>query len=269
MKFMMIGVLTLAFGMNAFAEEDDFFRKKNAILFVLDISGSMMGAPLTKVKGVIARTIPKVNKKDYVGLISFSGCGHNYVKTQVPLTVGAHTKVVARAAGLRAGGATDLSLALTYAENEVARLDHGTCASVIVLTDGADSCGNKNAKDRAEDISTKYGNCKSVDVISIGMGDWEGDILDDIAKNGKGDHRRVEEPDDIEEQIKDILKKRQRDSKGKGGWEGDYKDKKDKKKGDDKKGDDPEEKKRSDERERERQRQKQKEGKGKGKGGKK
>lgn len=180
--------------------DDGLVVSSNAYMFVLDISGSMSGSPLAGVKSTISQAVSKIKSSSYTGLVSFSGCGSQHVKLEVPLAKRSGKKVIARANALRASGGTDIGLALAMAEKEVAKLPPHVCAKIFLMSDGEDSCNNSNAGDTAKRIS-EMNDCHEVNTISIGVGDWESEIFEDIAEKGNGHHQNVEEPNDILDDI--------------------------------------------------------------------
>ena len=201
------------------AESEGYY----SVLFVVDVSGSMMGAPLRNVKNVLNTSVNKMPQGSYGGLISFEGCGADKVKVEVPVSLNPHNKLRAKANGLRAAGGTDLVRALKLAEGEAKRLP-GICTNVIVLTDGMDTCSSESA----EKIAAKIANvntCNEVNVISIGLvEDWEKGVMDNISEMGKGKHKPKDSSEEVLDGVVDIVEGHLGNGTNPEDWEGDYDD---------------------------------------------
>ena len=211
-------LFTLLISQMTFSQDDG----TSSILFVLDISGSMSGAPLRNVKGVIDKSLNKMPAGSYGGLISFHGCGEETVKVEVPVSVNPHNAIRSKSGALHAQGGTDLVLALKRAEKEAKRLP-GVCTNVIVLTDGFDTCNDETAEEVAGRIAS-VNTCNEVNVISMGLVEnWEKGVLDDVTKMGKGKHKAKKDSTEVLDEVIAIIE----GSMGSGNtpdWKGEYKD---------------------------------------------
>jgi len=200
----------------SFAQEQGY-----SVLFVIDISGSMMGAPLRNVKNVINKSVGKMPVGSYGGLISFEGCGDSKVTVEVPISLNPHESIKAKANALTAKGSTDLVRALKKAAGEAKRLPT-VCTNVIVLTDGMDTCSSESASSIAKKIAN-VNTCNEVNVVSIGLvEDWEKGVMDDISKMGKGKHKPKDSSEEVLDEVVDIVEAHLGNGSGNTEWNGDY-----------------------------------------------
>jgi uncharacterized protein YegL len=191
----------------------DNIGNNKAIIIALDVSSSMEGEPLRKVRDVLGKSVARLPDAAVVGLVTYSGCGRRHVRVRVPLTVkgqpnyGSKEAVARSADRAYARGFTDIYTALRKVETEIKRLPPGWCTKVILLSDGADSCGVGDYRRVAKRISTDYGNCNNIDIISIGVPFWDRDVFDNIADDARGTHRSIDaaNEDDLFNAIEDLI----------------------------------------------------------------
>ncbi len=249
MKKLILSTLILG-SLNSLAVQEDgmMWKPENAILVVLDISGSMAGSTLDSVRGEMDRAFnPQAFPANgAAGLISFSGCSSSDVRLEVPLAKGAAQQVLSRAHSLQANGSTDIYSALVLAKNEALKMGKNMCTKVMILTDGADTCSLGDLVAISADIA-KINECNQVNTVALGTGINIEQQLKEVAKAGQGEHRTVEDLFDLGENINQTLENlntRQQVVTGPRDWQGEDKGpgkKKNKKGGDydpDKKEDD-------------------------------
>lgn len=189
----------------AFDEQGGIWKQQNAILVVLDISGSMSGSPLNGVKRELQGALsPSTFPQDgAAGLISFSGCDANDVRLDVPLRAGAAPDVIQRAMSLSAHGGTDLYNALLMAKAQASNLGGAYCTKVLVLTDGDDTCGRGNVKQIAADIAG-MNECNQVNAVAIGQVNIEQE-LQKMVTAGRGTVSHAEDSFDIAAAIQEAV----------------------------------------------------------------
>ncbi|OQW50607.1 MAG: hypothetical protein A4S09_02095 [Proteobacteria bacterium SG_bin7] len=206
-KLLISGIVALS-TQNSFAVQEDgmLWKPENAILVVLDVSGSMAGAMLDSVRGEMDRAFsPQAFPANgMAGLISFSGCSPSDVRLEVPLAKGAGPQVLARAHALQATGSTDIYSALVLAKNEALKLGKNKCTKVMILTDGADTCSIGDVVGISADIA-KINECNQVNTVALGTGVNIEQTLKDISKAGQGEHRTVSDLFDLEENFNQTL----------------------------------------------------------------
>ncbi len=147
------------------------------IVLVLDISGSMEGAPLEHAKTAARRFIERLGPHDQAALIAFSG----QVDLEEPFPQLDPTREHGFTAdkdalyrvidGLEAGGATPLYDAVYKAVRLAAQQPPGNRA-VLLLTDGRDEDGKggPGSKVADEDTPIREANRANVPVFTVGLG---------------------------------------------------------------------------------------------------
>src|SRR5690606_19026323 len=65
--------------------DEGILERREAVLFALDISGSMEGDPLRHAQATIQEVTNKSPRHLALGLISFSGCSHDLIRVEVPI----------------------------------------------------------------------------------------------------------------------------------------------------------------------------------------
>lgn len=103
------------------------------IVFVVDTSGSMSGAPLEKCKETMELCLQGVNPKDTFNVITFSGDTHLLFDAPVPATPENVAKARAFLSGARGGGGTEMMKAV---EAALAGSKPGHVRIVTFMTDG-------------------------------------------------------------------------------------------------------------------------------------
>ena len=213
--------------------KDDIIAKpKPAVLFVLDLSSSMAGANIQRVRETLDRTVQIMPPGAGAGLVTFSGCSLSDISLAVPLAADNASRVaaIAHASNPNPTGSTDIYRALERAESHIKSLKKKKwCVKVILLTDGLDTCHQGDPAKKAQKIANMDGQCNTVDSISIGIPQWDIEVLDRIAEMGRGKHKAAEDVGDVEGILEEELKEYLESERAKGSidWEGDFsKDKK-------------------------------------------
>jgi len=147
------------------------------VVLVLDISGSMQGAPLEHAKTAAKRFIARLGPQDQVALIAFAG----HVNLEDPFPRLDPTREHGFTAdkdalyrvidGLEAGGATPLYDAVYKAVRLAAQQPPGNRA-VLLMTDGRDEDGQggPGSKVADEDTPIREANRANVPVFTVGLG---------------------------------------------------------------------------------------------------
>lgn len=202
----------LLLSLNLTGEEPDKVSFNKALMIALDISGSMAGEPLRKVKDVIVSSVGRMSSQAVIGLITYSGCGSRSVRVRVPLArkglpnFGSKEDVIKYTERAYARNGTDIYTALKKAEKEINKLPPGWCTKVLLLSDGADSCALGDYKKVIKRITRDNGGCNNtIDVISLNVPFWDRDLLDGIGEEGGGTHIAVDTEDDLRNAIEDLI----------------------------------------------------------------
>lgn len=125
-------------------------RKKiptHSLLFVIDGSGSMKGAKLQYFKDQAKKRISGLGETAEVGLLMFNGCGKINELSEYRMLTPANKKLLLEAIdGINAEGDTNIAEATAYAAQY--QVDHAKAPnqSLIVLTDGEETCNGDPEK---------------------------------------------------------------------------------------------------------------------------
>lgn len=103
-------------------------------IFVLDVSGSMIGFPLDTAKALIAELIGGLRPTDRFNVILFSGASRLLVPQSLPATEANVHQMMAAIDSEKGGGETELGKALEHAMTLPATA--GVSRTTIVITDG-------------------------------------------------------------------------------------------------------------------------------------
>lgn len=110
-----------------------------SVLFVVDVSGSMTGAPLEQAKTALAESIKSLDQAVAAGLRTFAGgCGDSG-RLLVPVAPGNRDALLSAADSLSAGGGTPTPDALRAA---AADLPSGGERTIVLISDGQSTCGD-------------------------------------------------------------------------------------------------------------------------------
>lgn len=172
---------------------------EKAIVFVLDVSGSMIGGKLQMGKSAICRCIEMLDENSKFSVITFQ----NKAKLIVPMTNASTTskKEALRAINtLIAGGGTEMSKGLNTALEQIRGLDN-TLGFVQFVTDGDNNPADYNALERVlKECEGKFQcNCWGVGT------DWRPDELRKISSSLLGSAEAVPNPEDLEAHFRSAL----------------------------------------------------------------
>jgi Ca-activated chloride channel family protein len=103
-------------------------------IFVLDVSGSMNGAPLDTAKRLMRSLAQVLQPTDYLNAITFSGGSQLLAERSLPATQSTVTQLLKFVDSARSGGGTELLPAL---EQAYGLPDVGAMRSIVIVTDGA------------------------------------------------------------------------------------------------------------------------------------
>ena len=147
-----------------------------AMMLIIDKSGSMSGDKMELAKEAAIATVELLNDRDYVSVIAFDGDPYNVVDLQ---SAGNQMGIVQTISQIQAGGGTSIHPALVMGQESLFGVP-ATFKHVILLTDGHSQPGDfAGISDRmASEMIT-------ISTVAVGEG-ADGDLLQDIARWGKG-----------------------------------------------------------------------------------
>ncbi|OQW53757.1 MAG: hypothetical protein A4S09_06840 [Proteobacteria bacterium SG_bin7] len=231
-KVMMLFVLTgtfvltmVLFASRLYAYKPTFkyaANEKHGVLVVIDVSSSMAGGPIEAVRNILAQTMSKFSKNTAAGLISFSGCTAKDIVLEVPFADNNAQAVISKANSLSIRRGTDVYGALVMAQQEVQKIGSQYCSTVLLLSDGVDTCRTGPVQEVVKKMVEQNSKCNKVSAISIGVPAWESQVFDEIAEVGKGKHTSVDTPDQLDKAVEDELSQHTEEVQSVGGWEGDH-----------------------------------------------
>jgi Ca-activated chloride channel family protein len=161
-------------------------RSPQAIVFVVDRSGSMGGGRLELIKSTIGQMIGQLNPADYISVISFG----TEVEVHLPLreksTLDA-AQLRRELAQLEPGGSTNIELGYRHGLAEAAKAPSGVETKLILLSDGHANQGIKDPATLGQLAALATEHLVSTSTIGIGTG-FDETILTAVASSGQGNH---------------------------------------------------------------------------------
>ncbi|MGR9114644.1 MAG: VIT domain-containing protein [Gammaproteobacteria bacterium] len=160
-------------------------------LFVLDVSGSMHGFPLTTAKGLMRELLSSLKPHESFNILFFAGGSNALSPEPLPATPDNIQRALTTMQSYQGGGGTELVSALKSAY--AMPRQSGTARSIVVVTDGY-----INAERNAFDLIAK--NLNSTNVFAFGIGSSVNRyLIESMAKAGAGEPFIVTEPKEAAE----------------------------------------------------------------------
>ena len=162
-------------------QEDERLRASppREISFLIDVSGSMRGNPMAKVREAMQGLLKLTKPADTLQVITFAGGSQKLFDKAVPCTPDNVNKALKVTEGLRGGGGTEMLKGIKMAINDP--IDPERVRIVIMLTDGY--IGNE--AEIIEEVGRRCGD--QIRFWCIGIGQSPNRFLvDGVAKQGGG-----------------------------------------------------------------------------------
>lgn len=209
MKRLSTFVLVTLLSLSAVAQEPGKPTGKRDLLIVIDCSGSMMGqtpdgvVKLEAAKGVLGKLIEKLPDDLNVGLIAY---GHRLMASDpgtctdielvVPVVATDKANLAAKVKALKGMGRTPIAGSLTKAGEILKALGTDRDKSLIVVTDGVETCGGdpKAAAAALQALGIKL----DLVVIGFDLAESEAKAIAAIAEAGKGKYLDAKSAKDLE-----------------------------------------------------------------------
>ena len=166
--------------------EQQLNRTPQAIVFLVDRSGSMGGGRLELVKNTIGEMIGQLNPADYLAVVSFDTVTETHLELRQKGELNA-AELRRDLAQLQPRGGTNIELGYRFGLAEAAKAPEGVEVKLILLSDGHANRGNKNPSELGQlaAIATEH----LVSSSTIGIGNkFDESILSAIAGAGQGNH---------------------------------------------------------------------------------
>ncbi|MHC4917015.1 MAG: VIT domain-containing protein, partial [Planctomycetota bacterium] len=169
------------------------------ITFLVDVSGSMSGAPTAQVKLALKHFLKQVSTRDRIQLITFAGTPYNVFPKPQPATAENIKKLADYSRNYRSGGGTERRKAIKAALNDELKGD--MVRIVVMLSDGY--IGNE--KQIIEEVGKRCGD--KIRFWCLGVGSSVNRFLiDGVAKQGGG-MSKVLSINEKEEEVKNLVGK--------------------------------------------------------------
>nr|XP_056703135.1 inter-alpha-trypsin inhibitor heavy chain H4-like [Euleptes europaea] len=179
------------------------------IVFVIDISGSMIGKKIQQTKEALQKILEDLNPDDHFNLIIFSSMVAQWKPSLLPATEENVELAKEYVGAIRAQGATDINSAVLTA---IHALDKDTIAEllpqqsismIILLTDGQPTTGVTDVRNIQENI--KHTNNEKYFLYCLGFGfDVSYTFLEKMALDNGGVARRIYEDADAALQLQNF-----------------------------------------------------------------
>ncbi|UQA60829.1 VWA domain-containing protein [Polyangium aurulentum] len=175
----------------ALPEEDRDERPPLALVFAVDVSASMAGAPIEHVVRSIERMVELLDPTDRVGVVVFSE-GAEVVSELEPLDASVRRKLVSSLRRIDPEGATDIESGLRVSSASLSPRRPGERQGILLLSDGSPTRGEP----RPEALADLAGAMRpDITVSTLGYGEEHNeDILRRIAVAGGGRYHYVRDP---------------------------------------------------------------------------
>lgn len=165
-------------------------RPEMSVVFVLDVSMSMLGEPLTSVIEATEHLIGQLSDRDRAGVVAFSTDAHVVMPIR-RATARNKRKMVDRVRRMQTVASTNIEAGMTLAQSMLHR-DHAPRPVILLLSDGVPNVGQcqpdalaRVARDMRPDIA----------ISTLGFGrDHDERVLTAISENGAGRYRYISHP---------------------------------------------------------------------------
>ncbi|MBI4405844.1 MAG: VWA domain-containing protein [Deltaproteobacteria bacterium] len=203
-RLFVISLIVLVATVNLYAAADEegvkfnVEAKSSKTLILVDHSGSMIDK-LPDVKAAAGRLLARYPSQHQFGLITFSGCGPQYVKYAVPFGKNNGDKIKNIILSLQSGGATDLGLALKTARSIMNQSKE--CMRMILFSDQMDTCDND-----VEKIASQIPDyCVEINVITSSVSEQTVSYYESLTKSSGGRvYSGIQSKSDIADAIDDF-----------------------------------------------------------------
>ena len=170
------------------------------VILVVDVSGSMRGEKLEQVRGAVQFVLGALGAGDGFGVVAF-GSGVNYYANKLSDTSRVED-ALAFVASLRAGGGTNIALALEEAL-KMAALDSERPQIILFLTDGLPTEGEQRLASILARVNDSAGG--NVRIFTFGVGyDVNTTLLDTLAQQHHGTSTYVRPGENIEHAVSEL-----------------------------------------------------------------
>lgn len=171
-------------------------RAPICVVPVIDVSGSMGGAPLDYAKKSAIKLVEHLSDKDFAGVVVFAS-DVELISAPVQMTQQNKDMLRQRIGDLCTRGCTNFSGGMLMGLDEVKKADipAGTIKRIIMLTDGHANQGVATDYNGLSTLLKKERGDVTVSCFGYGEG-ADQELLASLAKDGKGNYAFIQNPDD-------------------------------------------------------------------------
>lgn len=182
-------------------------RPHLSVHLVLDVSGSMNGAPMSQAKSAAQALVERLAATDDFSLVTFSSEAEVKVRN---VRVGpGKTKIKKVIEGIEAGGGTNISegLRLGYEQAKSPSVPADAVRVVLLLSDGRANSGITNAERLSQLALEAFQD--GIQTSTFGLGsDYDGPLMSSIASDGAGGYYYLRDGEQIASALSTELDKR-------------------------------------------------------------
>jgi Ca-activated chloride channel family protein len=169
----------------------DAQRKPVHLVYLVDVSGSMMGADRIELAKKSLRMLTgSLRKGDTVALSTYAG---NVRQVLAPTGIDQKDRILAAIDDLTAGGSTAMAsgidLAYQIAEKTLAP---GHVSHVVVLSDGDANVGASSHEEILKTIARHRSQGITLSTIGFGSGNYQDVMMEQLADKGDGNYRYID-----------------------------------------------------------------------------
>lgn len=169
------------------------------IVFVLDVSGSMMGEPLNQAKMAIAKAIADLNETDYFNLVTFSSDTFSLWPKSEQASQAFKDEALQLLFEVEANGGTEMKKAFDTVFSQATIND--TLNQIVFVTDGSVS----NESELMQIIYTGLGDYR---LFTVGIGNAPNAyFMTEAATAGLGSYTFIGDTSQVENKMQGLLKK--------------------------------------------------------------
>ncbi len=180
----------LRVGLQGYSVPDEQ-RKDAALVFVIDVSGSMSAENrLGAVKHALRMLVQELRPSDSVGIVVYGSQGRVILE---PTSVEQSDVILAAIERLQPGGSTNAQEGLLLGYQMAAKYyKAGGINRVILCSDGVANVGNTGPKSILEQIHEYAQQGISLSTVGFGMGNYNDVLMEQLADDGDGNYAYVD-----------------------------------------------------------------------------
>lgn len=179
----------------------DILNAKRNVIFILDVSGSMVGEALNQAKQALAMAIEDLSENDEFNIIAFSSQAMALWQQSQKASIDAKNEALSLLYKLEADGGTEIKQALDLAFSFPTHRDNTVLDQIVFITDGSVS----NEKQLMQTIYEGLGNYR---LFTIGIGSAPNAyFMEEAATVGKGTYTFIGDLQTVESKMTALLEK--------------------------------------------------------------